>query len=500
MGNAQSTTQPYVKLDAAKLDRSVLSDYIDLANESLGASILACSNEHFSAAENLIKASSPEKLEKSKGKNIARYDAWETRRHNDKPFDWVIIKLGFSGTIAGFDIDTSLIDGGNHAQRASIEACFSPSNNEADFEWKTILPEVKLRGDAHHLYALPDTPDDVYTHIRLKIYPDGAISRLHIYGTVEPSPSKFETTKLVDLASVGHGGRAVSCSDQYFGRISNLLLPMPSSSNPSIPTSNSYLGWETQRSRTLGHRDWVVIKLGAAGRLEKIELDTTHFDGSAPEFVQVEACNTPEHNPDLDVDVDWTIILPRIKVERGSKQTLLLSKSDDIYSHVRLTIYPDGGIRRVRVLGRVVTEEVEQKEEEGERTVPDSGVVQPGTPTTSPIAPTSTSPFATIASFTSTIFTRETPALSLSTKRTRQTATAEAAETVETVESQVVEESRLNAPIFTPVPTTPKRSTRQRTRSTVGRKKRRDEDEEGEEVERERRGDESTHGSKRRRQ
>ena len=154
-------------------------------------------------------------------------------------------------------------------------------------------------------------------------------------------------------------------SDQHFGVGSNLILPGRG--------KNMGDGWETKRSRTKGHNDWVVIQLcvtpllenllteasshsGAPGLLEQVEIDTKHFLGNFPESCAIDA-----HYTEQDIDWEtavheeqrWTTILPRTKLgPNGQHYFELENVESKTYTHVKVTIYPDGGIKRVRFRGR----------------------------------------------------------------------------------------------------------------------------------------------------
>ncbi|CAG8653445.1 20206_t:CDS:2 [Gigaspora margarita] len=217
------------------------------------------------------------------GQRGALYDGWETRRHNPLSHDWAVIKLGFMGKIVGFDIDTAHFNG-NHASFASVEACYSPKNDpkHGDYtEWVEILEKVALDPTSQHFFSIRESSS--FTHVRLNIYPDGGVARFRVYGTVSVQWPQDPAT-LIDLAYLGHGSKVVACSNQHYARADNLLLP----------GRGIYMGdgWETKRSRELNHSDWVIVKLGASGFLDHVEIDTAFFKGNFPESALLEACYT----------------------------------------------------------------------------------------------------------------------------------------------------------------------------------------------------------------
>lgn len=185
--------------------------------------------------------------------------------------------------------------------------------------------------------------------------PDGGIARFRVYGTIPPPPlglgdNEFSTTSednpilnALDLAHVMNGGRVVFTSDQHFGFGPNVILPGRGKDMGD--------GWETKRSRTPGHYDWLVIRLGEPGLLQYAEIDTNHFLGNFPESVELHGILFDGQNPPKDAE--WTQILTRTKTGPGKQHYLnLINVQGKEYSHVKVTMHPDGGLKRVRIIGR----------------------------------------------------------------------------------------------------------------------------------------------------
>ncbi|TFK73914.1 Allantoicase-domain-containing protein [Pluteus cervinus] len=177
------------------------------------------------------------------------------------------------------------------------------------------------------------------------MYPDGGIARFRVYGHVAPvmPADPFES---FDLAHVFAGGRVVFTSDQHFGVGSNLILPGRGKDMGD--------GWETKRSRQKDHKDWAILQLAAEGFLEYVEIDTAHFKGNFPESCEIHALSS---KAELDWknttdDLSWTLVLPRTKLGPHRQHYFQLENIEGrSYSHIRVTIHPDGGIKRVRVFG-----------------------------------------------------------------------------------------------------------------------------------------------------
>ncbi|MBI1808212.1 MAG: allantoicase [Ignavibacteria bacterium] len=327
---------------------ATFSGLIDLASECVGGKALLASDEFFAPKENLLKPGRgmfiPDKYT-DRGKWM---DGWETRRKRTAGHDWCIIRLGLSGMIKGVDIDTNHFIG-NNPLYASIEACTisadraAKSLGGANTEWVEVLQKSPLRPGAQNLFSVSDV--QTFTHIRLNIFPDGGVARLRIYGDVVPDWSSVKKTTLIDLAAVTNGGRVVAASDMFFGAKENLIMPGRAATMGD--------GWETKRRRGPGH-DWAIIRLGRAGVVKKIEVDTNHFKGNYPDQCSLDACYEPHTMIDsLTAHLtQWKELLPKTKL-RAHRRHFFEKELHEVGSvtHVRLNIFPDGGISRLRVWG-----------------------------------------------------------------------------------------------------------------------------------------------------
>lgn len=325
----------------------------EISSVALGGRVLSVSDDFFAEAHHLLLVEPAPSLKGQYGPKGALFSGWESRRHNPT-YDWCIIRLGIPGFILGFDIDTSHFNG-NEAPQSSVQALFSTDAADPtpeDERWVELLPKVNLGPSSRHLFTIPQT-DKAYSHVKLNMYPDGGIARFRVYGLV--SPIFPPLTETFDLASVYSGGRTVLVSDQHFGVGSNLVLPGRGKDMRD--------GWETRRSRTAGHKDWAIIKLGAPGYLEALEIDTANFMGNYPESVEVHAAFCSTDIPDVGEET-WVQILKRTKLGPHRRHHFHVENADDlVFSHIRVTIHPDGGIKRVRAYGR------RAQAEEGETTI-----------------------------------------------------------------------------------------------------------------------------------
>jgi allantoicase len=325
------------------------TELVDLAAERLGGRVLAANDDFFAPKENLLKAAKPVFIE---GKYTDRgkwMDGWESRRRRTPGHDWCLIRLGLSGIIRGFVVDTSFFKG-NFPERCSIEASvLATASPKAEVksllspktEWTELLHEVPLSGDSHNAFAIGNPQR--FTHLRLSIFPDGGVARLRVHGDVVPAVAK--TRKEIDLVAIENGGSVIGSSDQFFGTPLNMLLPGKS--------LNMGDGWETRRRRGPGH-DWVVLRLGAPGKIRRAEVDTAHFKGNFPESCSLEVMHAPDTSGEavLSQTDGWKTLLPRTKL-KGNHRHLFRRELQDAGSatHVRLSIFPDGGFARLRLYG-----------------------------------------------------------------------------------------------------------------------------------------------------
>lgn len=335
---------------AGDIDKTFRSSTVDLISGALGGKVLAFSDEWFAEASNLLTPTGPIR---QPGKMVftgAWYDGWETRRHNPAPFDWVIIRLGVaSGTVEGVEVDTAFFSG-NHAPAISVEGCFSQDDDEvvswagARGKWETILGIQECGPSQRFGWKLNEPTKKQYTHVRLNMYPDGGIARFRLFGHAVPV---FPADKdaVFDLAAAQNGGVAVACSDQHFGTKDNLILPGRGKDMGD--------GWETARSRTKGHVDWTIIRLGAPGYVQNFVVDTAHFRGNFPQTVRLEGIKWTGKSSDPDPDATgWLEIAEAIKCGPDKEHEVVCLSKDQPFTHVKLIIVPDGGVKRLRVFGK----------------------------------------------------------------------------------------------------------------------------------------------------
>lgn len=323
------------------------TDLVDLASEQLGGAALMANDEFFAGKENLLKPAAPVWNEEytDRGKWM---DGWETRRRREPGYDWCIIRLGLPGIVHGVLVDTSFFRG-NYPEQCSIEAASVagvPTVAEltsATTTWTELLPRSVLAGDAPNAFAI--TARKPVTHVRLNIFPDGGVARLRVFGEVVPDWKRLAGASEIDLAALENGGHVMVCSDMFYGHRHNLIMPGRAASMRD--------GWETRRRRGPGH-EWAVIRLATPGTIGRAEVDTSHYKGNAPGSCSLEGIAAPDAtSATLAGDaLAWSDLLPRTRLEPHTRHYFHeeLRAIGDI-SHVRLDIFPDGGVSRLRLWG-----------------------------------------------------------------------------------------------------------------------------------------------------
>lgn len=325
---------------------------VDLASERLGGMVLKANDEFFAPKENLLKPSKPIFIE---GKYTPRgkwMDGWETRRRRTPGNDWCVIRLGLAGIIRGVVVDASHFKG-NFPSHFSLEACDlgagPPYRNEAKrldsaaTQWVELAPQTALQGDAQNQFQVENAGR--FTHLRLKIYPDGGVARLRVHGEVVPDLTNISSRE-VDLVAIENGGRIVASSDEFFSAPLNLLMPGRGKDMSD--------GWETRRRRGPGH-DWVILKLGIPGVIQRIEVDTAHFKGNYPDRCALGACYVEGAAAGDSAlgSAAWRLVLFETKLKPNHRHIFRPKPEDKAAAtHVRFKIYPDGGVGRLRIFGR----------------------------------------------------------------------------------------------------------------------------------------------------
>uniref|UniRef100_UPI00404B242C allantoicase n=1 Tax=Candidatus Pelagibacter sp. TaxID=2024849 RepID=UPI00404B242C len=237
---------------------------IDLAQPRLGSKVIFKTDDFFASANRIINPSPAVFKEGLFDKNGKWMDGWESRRKRTSGHDFLIIKLGKSGSINKVDVDTSHFNG-NQPSMISLEGCYSKSKNIKDLKWKTLIGKKKTKANSHHMFK--SSSKSIFTHIKLNIFPDGGVARLRLYGSISKENNKFGN-KTINLASLLNGASVIACNNEHFGKAENILAPGKA--------KNMGDGWETRRRRDKGF-DWLILNPINGKKINKIEISTHHF-------------------------------------------------------------------------------------------------------------------------------------------------------------------------------------------------------------------------------
>jgi allantoicase len=317
---------------------------VNLAQPCLGAEVVYATDDFFADKSRMIDPQPAVFIDGKYDDNGKWMDGWESRRKRGAGHDHAVVRLGVPAVIRGFDIDTSHFTG-NYPPSASIEGCVSDVEIPGDeAAWETVVPAMPLSGNSHHFVAVEG--ECRYSHLRLHIYPDGGVARLRVYGEVRPDWSALATQGEIDLLAMANGGRALQCNDEHFGSMHNLTAPGRG--------VNMGDGWETRRRREPGN-DWVILALGCAGVVDRVLIDTAHFKGNFPDRASIQAVNLAggsEHELAAQ-SLYWETLLPEVKLSMDAEHSF----ADELralgpITHLRLNIFPDGGVSRLRLFGK----------------------------------------------------------------------------------------------------------------------------------------------------
>lgn len=317
----------------------------DLALRSAGGAVVWANDDLFAEKENLITPGPAAYRPATFGHKGQVYDGWETRRRrgaDEHSCDAAIVRLGVPGIVRGVVVDTAHFTG-NYPPEISVEAAFVHGHPSADdlvgnTHWTTIVERTAVEGDTRNPF--PVATSRRWTHVRLSIYPDGGVARLRVHGEGLLDPEYAGLP--LDLAALENGGRITGCSNMFYASPNNLLLPGTA--------RHMGEGWETSRRRDHGN-DWVEVRLGGHGVLDFAELDTSYFLGNSPGAATLRGrAGSGE---------DWFDLLPHTGLQPDTRHRFVID-SDRPVTEARLDIFPDGGMARLRLFGRLTEQGLRQ--------------------------------------------------------------------------------------------------------------------------------------------
>lgn len=335
---------------------------VNLASPKLGTKIAAVTDEFFAPAERMLQ-DEPAIFKPGVFDDHGKWmDGWESRRRRDAGHDWAVIRLGVPGEIIGVDFDTSHFTG-NYPRAASLEACYGDIGRDnqmpdEDADWRPLVSAQTLGPSRSHFFdAEPLGP---VRWLRLRIFPDGGIARLRVYGAPYRAWATANPLDTHELSALSNGGRIVAFSDAHYGNVWSLLTEGRG--------ENMGDGWETRRRREPGN-DWIIVELGHPGLVTELEIDTAHFKGNFPHRASVEAALV-ERGTDESVvtqSLYWRTLLEPQLMEADHIHRFEASSLADLgtITHLKLNIFPDGGVSRFRAFGALAKSRRVNREDAG---------------------------------------------------------------------------------------------------------------------------------------
>jgi allantoicase len=234
---------------------------------------------------------------------------------------------------------------GNFPAACSVEACWAGGYPDLlaleSARWAEIVPRSALTGDAAHTFVISASSRRRYSHVRLRIFPDGGVARLRVHGVVVPDPALLEGLSF-DLAALENGGDVVACSDRFYSSPRNAISPGLSRVMGE--------GWETRRRRVPGN-EWLAVRLAGQAVVSLVEVDTSGYVGNAPGQASVRGYAGPAAGDITSDDpAAGTPLLPRTPLLPDTPHRFRVAPSAPC-DLVRLDVLPDGGVARLRVHG-----------------------------------------------------------------------------------------------------------------------------------------------------
>jgi len=326
-------------------------ELMDVASVELGTEVIYVTDEFFADAQRMIQSS--EAVFKDEYDDNGHWmDGWETRRRRDDGNDYAILRLGQVSRIVEVELDTSHFKG-NYPPSASVRGCYAPDatdeeiiKNPDNFEWFFLVPQSDLGPDT--VLSVESKYQQSVTHLKLDIFPDGGIARFRAYGFISFDHKLLEKEN-VNVISRRTGARAIYANNEFFGALKNIIK--------ITEAENMGDGWETRRRREPGY-DWGIIELANPAIVDNLMIDTNFFKGNYPDYFSLHAAYIPHttHSSVVTQSIFWEELLPKQKLQMDQKhyftsESFLHQKP---ITHVRINIFPDGGVSRFRLFGKFI--------------------------------------------------------------------------------------------------------------------------------------------------
>ena len=126
---------------------------------------------------------------------------------------------------------------------------------------------------------------------------------------------------LIDLAQSRLGSKIVYKTDEFFAPAKRIINPWPPIFKEGVFDKHGKWmdGWETRRKRNKGH-DYLILKLGRPGKIRKVDIDTSYFNGNQPSKVSLDACYSKNKLPGKNIK--WINLLRKKSTKPAPKSSL----------------------------------------------------------------------------------------------------------------------------------------------------------------------------------
>jgi len=326
-------------------------ELMNVASSELGTKVISVTDEFFASSERILQET--EAVFKDEYDVHGHWmDGWETRRRRDDGNDYCILRLGQVSRVLEIEIDTSYFKG-NFPPSISVLGCYAPDatdeeiiENSDNFEWNWIVHQSDLQGD--NIASFESSYQQSVTHLKIDIYPDGGIARFKAYGFISFDHKLF-TEENIDVISRRMGARTIYANNEFFGDFKNILK--------ATEAKDMGDGWETRRRREPGY-DWGIIELANPAIINNLMIDTNFFKGNYPDYFSLHAAyiSNTTHSSVITQSIFWEELLPKQKLQMDQKHYF----NNDCFlhnkpiTHIRINIYPDGGVSRLQMFGKFI--------------------------------------------------------------------------------------------------------------------------------------------------
>jgi allantoicase len=340
------------------------SSLVNLTSARLGGQALIASDGLSTWAESILKADAPLGTSGQSEQRGPREPGIAVLHSQRFDHAWIVIRLGLPGVLHALELGTGALESDTlpdeRAASIAVDACrvvedvsFEHLAEGQSVEWIRVLPETPLQPSAQNRYEIPAghwrerVEAHPWTHIRLNFYgPTLPVTQFRAYGEAIPDWSRYPDDAILNLAAASFGGQVIAADGIFFGNPAELLLPnWPDLEHASAP--------ERDIAKVGESSGWVVVKLGAPGRLEKIEIDSHYLQGFYPKTCAVAGCYQPDLTPDMLTrdTLHWSTLVPETSLRPENRYVFERLPYRNPLTHIRFQARPMAGLRQIRVFG-----------------------------------------------------------------------------------------------------------------------------------------------------